>query len=149
MDRVLEVIRFSDPPPLGATHLNMLAAFGRAPYPESDIPACVEILDTLLSELQERVRRGVGAVPKGAPRVLVLCPNHHTDPRFEHLANRLGLNIVASDFNFSSGQDKSGAGIIDPNDPYDVDLPASPRNTRPVSGWEGSHHLGRLPASRH
>ena len=120
MDRVLDVIRLSDPPPLGAAHLNILAAFARAPYKEDAIPAVVEILDTLRDELEERVRRGVGAVPKGAPRILVLCPQHHSDPRFEHLANALGLNIVASDFNFSSGQDKSGAGVIDPSDPYQV-----------------------------
>jgi benzoyl-CoA reductase/2-hydroxyglutaryl-CoA dehydratase subunit BcrC/BadD/HgdB len=120
MDRVLEVVRVSDPPPLGSTHLNALAAFGRAPYKEDDIPTVVDILDTLLGELQDRVRQGVGVTPKGAPRVLVLCPPHHSDPRFECLANRLGLNIVASDFNFSSGQDKSGAGVTDPHDPYNV-----------------------------
>ena len=120
MDRVLEIIRFSDPSPLGSTHLNVLAAFGRAVYEESDIPPAVDVLNTLHCELQDRVRQGVGATPKGAPRVLVLCPQHHSDPRFEHLANGLGLNIVASDFNFSSGQDRSGAGIIDSSDPYDV-----------------------------
>ena len=120
MDRVLEAIRMSDPSPLASTHLNALAAFARAPYRESDIPAVVDVLDTLLAELQDRVHRGVGVLPKGAPRILVLCPNHHSDPRFEHLAHRMGLNIVASDFNFSSGQDKSGAGITDPSDPYNV-----------------------------
>jgi len=120
MDSVLDLVRFSDPSPLGSTHLNIIAAFARAPYKQSDIPAVVDILDTLLGELQERVSKGVGALPKGAPRVLVLCPPHHSDPRFEHLANRLGLNIVASDFNFSSGEDKSGAGVTDPHDPYNV-----------------------------
>lgn len=120
MDRVLELVRSSDPSPLASTHLNALAAFGRAPYKESDIPAVVEILDVLHRELQERVLRGVGAIPKGAPRILVLCPNHHSDPRFEHLADKMGLNIVASDFNLSSGEDRSGAGITDPSDPYNV-----------------------------
>jgi benzoyl-CoA reductase/2-hydroxyglutaryl-CoA dehydratase subunit BcrC/BadD/HgdB len=120
MDRVLDVIRLSDPPPLGAAHLNLLAAFGRPCYKESDIPKVAQILDTLRDELQDRVSRGAGAVPKGAPRILVLCPNHHTDPRFEHLANRLGFNIVASDFNFSSGEERSGAGIVDATDPYNV-----------------------------
>ena len=80
MDRVLDVIRLSDPPPLGAAHLNVLAAFARAPYKEGAIPAVVEILDTLRDELQERVRRGVGAVPKGAPRILVLCPQPSLRP---------------------------------------------------------------------
>lgn len=120
MDRVLEIMRFNDPPPLGSAHLTPLAALARAVYKESDISAVVDILDTLAGELRDRCREGGGATPKGAPRVLVLCPPHHSDPRFEHLANRLGLNIVASDFNFSSGRDKSGEGVINPDDPYDV-----------------------------
>jgi benzoyl-CoA reductase/2-hydroxyglutaryl-CoA dehydratase subunit BcrC/BadD/HgdB len=120
MDKVFEVIRFSDPPPLGAVHLNIIAAFQRVVYKESEIPRAVAVLETLLGELQERARQGVGVIPKGSPRVLVLCPMHHSDPRFEYLANRLGLNLVASDFNFTSGQERSGASISDPNDPYNV-----------------------------
>ena len=120
MDRVIDVMRLSDPAPLASTHLNALAAFARAPYKAGDIPAVVEVFDTLYAELQERVRRGVGVLPKGAPRILVLCPNHHAEPRFEHLIHTMGLNIVASDFNFSSGHDRSGAGITDPGDPYNV-----------------------------
>lgn len=119
-DRVLEVVRSSDPSPLASTHLNLFPAVGLVPYKEDDIPAVVSLLDHLRDELEERVGRGVGVLPKGAPRILVLMPTHHADPRFEHLAHRLGLNIVASDFNFSSGQEKSGAGIVDPSDPYNV-----------------------------
>lgn len=120
IDSIFKVVRSSDPSPLVSTHLNLFHALALVPYKEHEIPAVVGVLDHLRGELEERAGRGVGVLPKGAPRILVLMPNHHSEPRFEYLAHRLGLNIVASDFNFSSGQEKSGAGIVDPSDPYNV-----------------------------
>ncbi len=118
--RVLDVIRHSDPLPLASTHLSVIGALGSIPFKESDIPTVVDALDTLHGELEERVRAGAGVTPKGAPRLMVCCPNNHSDPRFEHLANQMGLAIVASDFDFASERMERGAGVVDPNDPYDV-----------------------------
>jgi len=120
MERVIGLIRASDPLPLKSTHLNILNAFGAIPFKKKELSDAIDALNTLHEELLERTRKGIGATKKGAPRVLAVLPNHHSDPRLEYLANQLGIAIVASDFEFSSGQDTSGEGVKDPHDPYDV-----------------------------
>lgn len=120
MERVIGLIRESDPLPLASTHLNILNVFPSIPFKKKDLSGAIDALNTLYDELFERVEKGIGVIKKGAPRVLSVLPNHHSDPRLEYLANQTGLAIVASDFEFSSGQDTSGAGVQDPRDPYDL-----------------------------
>ncbi|MBN1627799.1 MAG: 2-hydroxyacyl-CoA dehydratase [Deltaproteobacteria bacterium] len=120
MDKVIGLIRKSDPLPFKSTHLNILNVLPAIPFKKSELSDAVDALNILHSELLERTRKGIGATKKGAPRVMVVLPNHHSDPRLEYLANQTGIAIVASDFEFSSGQDTSGAGVRNPNDPYDV-----------------------------
>ena len=117
MSRVYELIRSSDPLPLGSTHLNLLGALGCISFLENELPGVLEILDTLHGELLDRSRRGIGATPKGAPRILSMFPNHHSDPRWEHQANKAGLAIVASDFQEASELAGLEATIVDPDDP--------------------------------
>jgi len=83
----------------------------------ADITAALNVLH---DELLDRVKKGIGATPKGAPRVLGVLPCHHSDPRWELVANQTGVAIVASDFEFSSSQGIDGAGVLDPDDPYDL-----------------------------
>jgi benzoyl-CoA reductase/2-hydroxyglutaryl-CoA dehydratase subunit BcrC/BadD/HgdB len=120
MGRLTDLIRRSDPMPIGSTHLNLLTALGCVSFKGNELAEAVDALDTLHDELLERARKGVGATPKGAPRVLAIFPHHHSDPRWEYLANQMGLAIVAFDFQGSSERGVSGAGVVDPNDPYDV-----------------------------
>jgi len=120
MERVIGVIRDSDPLPLKSTHLNILNLLGATPFKEKELAYAIDALNTLHDELLERTRKGIGVTKKGAPRVLAVLPNHHSDPRLEYLANQIGIAIVASDFEFSSGRDISGEGVKNPNDPYDV-----------------------------
>ncbi len=117
MQRVTHVIRHSDPLPLGSAHLNLMSALGSIPYQAERIPDVVDALDTLHEELLERRRKGIGVTPKGAPRVFAVCPMNHSDPRLEHLVNRMGLALVAFDFEFASEQGPSGAGIVNPTIP--------------------------------
>ncbi|MBN1631902.1 MAG: 2-hydroxyacyl-CoA dehydratase [Thermoleophilia bacterium] len=118
--RVQELMRHSDPIPMRSVHISLLYALDEISFREEELARTIEALDTLHSELLERTRRGVGATPKGAPRVLGVLPCHHADPRWEHHANEAGLAIVAADFEFSSSQGVDGAGVLDPDDPYDV-----------------------------
>ncbi len=120
MGRLNDLIRSSDPVPLGSTHLNLLQALGCVSFIGSELAEAVAALDTLYGELLDRSKKGIGATPKGAPRVLGLFPHHHSDPRWEYLANRMGLAIVAFDFQGSSERGISGAGVVDPGDPYEV-----------------------------
>lgn len=118
--RVKDLIRESDPIPLRSTHLTLFMAVELLPYTSAGLSETVEALDTLHDELLERSRRGVGATPKGAPHVLAMFPNHHTDPRWEDLANRMGLAIVGIDFEGMPEQPAGGADVARPSDPYEV-----------------------------
>ena len=94
--------------PLGSTHLNLLLALGCISFTGNELAEAVDILDTLYEELLERSQRGIGATPKGAPRVLAIFPHHHSDPRWEYQANRIGLAIVA--FDFQGASELAGSG---------------------------------------
>jgi hypothetical protein len=120
MGRLNQLIRSSDPVPLGSTHLNLLQALGCISFKGDELAEALAAVDTLHDELLERRQNGVGPLPRGAPRLLGLFPHHHSDPRWEYLANQMGLAIVAFDFQGSSDQAASGAGIVDPRDPYEA-----------------------------
>jgi len=119
-NRVQDLMRTSDPIPMRSTHLNLMFAIDDILCTAGEMPAITAVMETLYEDLLQRTKQGVGATPKGAPRVLGVLPCHHSDPRWEDLANRLGMAIVASDFEFSSSQGTGGAGVLDPDDPYDV-----------------------------
>jgi len=55
-------------------------------------PAAAQIL---VSEIKQRIERGEGVVPKGAPRVFILYP-HFADPAVTEVVESCGLAIAAS-----------------------------------------------------
>ncbi|MBN1461751.1 MAG: 2-hydroxyacyl-CoA dehydratase [Armatimonadetes bacterium] len=118
--RVVDIIRHSDPVPLSGPHLNLLFCLDAIPFTVDEAAYTTDALDTLYDGLLERREKGVGPTPKGAPRVLVVSPNHHADPRWEYEANQMGIALVASDFEFSTGEDVSSGALVDQDDPYDV-----------------------------
>jgi benzoyl-CoA reductase/2-hydroxyglutaryl-CoA dehydratase subunit BcrC/BadD/HgdB len=120
MDKVNGLLRHGDPVPLRSAHINLLGALESIPCRPGQLEEMTVALETLHEDLLDRTGKGIGATPKGAPRVLCTLPCHHSDPRWEELANRLGVAIVASDFEFASSQRVDGAGVLDPDDPYDV-----------------------------
>jgi hypothetical protein len=120
MSRLSELIRCSDPVPLGSTHLNLFMAVSCISFTGNQLAETVDILDTLYAELLERNLKGIGVTPKGAPRVLGMFPNHHSDPRWEHQANRAGLAMVAFDFQNASELAGSAGALLNPGDPYEV-----------------------------
>jgi len=118
--RLQELIRFADPLPLGSTHLNLLLALNCISFTGNELSEAVEVVRTLHEELLERNRAGIGATPRGAPRVLGIFPHHHSDPRWEYQANKAGLAIVAFDFQAASELAGSREAIMNPDDPYEV-----------------------------
>ena len=119
-ERVHELMRHSDPIPMSSTHLHLLFALDEIVLKGDETASLTVALAALADQLLERVNQGIGSTPKGAPRVLGVLPTHHSDPRWEHVANEAGIAIAASDFEFSSSQGHDGAGVLDPNDPYDL-----------------------------
>jgi len=115
--RLKTLVQMSDPIPFRSAHLTLLMALDLIPATADGFVELVDALDTLHEELLERTRQGIGATSKGAPRVLGMFPHHHADPRWEHVANQMGVAIVACDF---EGAPQGGAAgdVRELGDPY-------------------------------
>jgi benzoyl-CoA reductase/2-hydroxyglutaryl-CoA dehydratase subunit BcrC/BadD/HgdB len=100
--KIADLIRNADPPPTG---FNNIAALFRAANwlaNPTTYGKVEEILELCYLELNDRINRGYGCVPKGAPRVGILkvC----CDPVLVHRIEKAGLAVVADN-----------TGIIAPN----------------------------------
>jgi benzoyl-CoA reductase/2-hydroxyglutaryl-CoA dehydratase subunit BcrC/BadD/HgdB len=116
---VQNLMETSDPQPICATHETLLSFFSIPISTVSNSELCA-ILSTLCKELQKKVDRKEGVVPKGAPRILNLLPPNASDPRLDYLLCELGFASVVSE---TGHFPVHGNRYIDfnedkPNDPY-------------------------------
>lgn len=112
--KLREVMENNDPMPIKATHDTLLMALNSLSLSIDGLEEATDALNTLREELQDRVNNGVGAVEKGAPRILGVLPDHHADPRFEYLIGEMGMALVATDPGFMVPYS------ITSQDPYEV-----------------------------
>jgi benzoyl-CoA reductase/2-hydroxyglutaryl-CoA dehydratase subunit BcrC/BadD/HgdB len=94
--KVQHLIHSSDPLVLSPTHDNIWMCMSSLTFNRDTFTDAIDTLNTLYRELQERVSKGLGALPKGAPRVLGELFAHHADPRLEHLACEMGIAVVVA-----------------------------------------------------
>jgi len=120
VNKIHELIRSSDPVPIGSTHDNLMMWLGPVPLSIDSLILATDAVNTLYNELQERVDRGVGALEKGSPKIFSILPVHHTDPRLEHLVNQVGMAIVATDMEFNATSGLPASTVAATNDPYEA-----------------------------
>jgi benzoyl-CoA reductase/2-hydroxyglutaryl-CoA dehydratase subunit BcrC/BadD/HgdB len=113
--KVHRLIREADPVPLGSTHENLLTWLTPVAMSIEGLERATTAVNTLHEELSERVGKGVGVTRKGAPKIMGILPNHHTDPRLEQLINQLGMAVVAVDYELMTPLPE---GIEQTDDPY-------------------------------
>lgn len=94
--RAQELIHSSDPLPLSPTHDNLWMCMSSVSFSMDTIPEAIDAANTLYEEIKERVDKGEGVMPKGAPRVLGAVFAHHADPRLEHLARETGIALMVA-----------------------------------------------------
>ncbi|MFC2070774.1 2-hydroxyacyl-CoA dehydratase [Chloroflexota bacterium] len=112
--KIQRLIERSDPLPISPTHNNLWMCLGALTLSLDNLPEVIDALDLVYEELQERVNKGLGVVEKGAPRILTLCPAHHSDPRLEHLLVEQGIAVAAVDTGFMVPS------VETPKDPYEA-----------------------------
>jgi benzoyl-CoA reductase/2-hydroxyglutaryl-CoA dehydratase subunit BcrC/BadD/HgdB len=115
VERVHNLVRESDPVPLGSTHENLLTWITPVALSADGLKMATDGVNTLYGELQERVTQGIGVTGKGAPKILGILPCHHTDPRWEHLINELDMAIVAVDYELGV---PVSSGVPETTDPF-------------------------------
>jgi benzoyl-CoA reductase/2-hydroxyglutaryl-CoA dehydratase subunit BcrC/BadD/HgdB len=92
-NRVLELIRTADPAPI--SFVDMGIAFRLTTRVASTTTVSADIgglLDLLYKELKERVDRGEGVFPKGAPRIAMGLP--WTEPSGARVIDEAGLTVI-------------------------------------------------------
>jgi benzoyl-CoA reductase/2-hydroxyglutaryl-CoA dehydratase subunit BcrC/BadD/HgdB len=114
INKLKDFVRSSDPLPISTSHDNLWMALSSLSFNSESLQEAIEAVKTTHKEVQEKVRKGLGVVKKGAPRILALCPPPHADPRLDQLVLELGMAIVASDLDIFMPD----AGIVKSNDPY-------------------------------
>jgi benzoyl-CoA reductase/2-hydroxyglutaryl-CoA dehydratase subunit BcrC/BadD/HgdB len=116
------LLESSDPMPVSTTHLMLWHCLNTLPRSISELREPTVALNTIYEELQDRVNKGVGAVEKGAPRILSLLPQHYTDPRWEHLVCKLGIAEVSCESGFfpMRGKRYPDPDEEKPKDPYEL-----------------------------
>jgi len=118
--KVHRLIESSDPLPMSSTHQVLYYRLGTSSSSVDDVPSQTDAMNTLYEELQERVKQGVGAVEKGAPRILGILPAHESDPRLEQLLDEVGIATVAPEGRFYPPDGRRTLGRETPKDPYEV-----------------------------
>ncbi|MFC1862711.1 2-hydroxyacyl-CoA dehydratase [Thermodesulfobacteriota bacterium] len=100
LEKLFGLIEKSDPMPISSTHQTLFMVLASLTMSIEKLPEAVDAVNTLHEELQVRIDKGQGSVPKGAPRVLAILPCHHSDPRLEHLAGEMGIALISTDIGF-------------------------------------------------
>jgi benzoyl-CoA reductase/2-hydroxyglutaryl-CoA dehydratase subunit BcrC/BadD/HgdB len=119
MKNIHNLMDSGDPLPLSANHDLLCHTMSTLPRGKSDTGEPLAILNTICEAMQDRVSKGVGAVEKGAPRILSLNPHHMNDPRLEHLLGELGIALVSSETGFFAPHGERDPAGEKPADPYE------------------------------
>jgi hypothetical protein len=88
--KLLELMK-ADPVPVSIVELELLEALSGTSTGRG-IQEGIKAMEILIQELEERVKAGVGATEKGAPRVMTWV-GHCTDPRVTRLVEDVGLAV--------------------------------------------------------
>jgi len=113
--KVHDLMREADPVPLRSTHENLLTWLTPVAMTIDGLNRATAAVSTLYEELCERVDKGIGMTKKGAPKILGILPNHHTDPRLEQLINELDMAIVGVDYELMTPLPEA---TVQTDDPY-------------------------------
>jgi benzoyl-CoA reductase/2-hydroxyglutaryl-CoA dehydratase subunit BcrC/BadD/HgdB len=118
--RVRDLVESGDPLPLSATHQVLWHYLARRIMSADELQGePLDAVNTLYEELQERVNKGIGAVEKGAPRILAVTPNAPSSPELEHLVGELGMALVAAESGLYLPDGRLRPDMGELSDPYE------------------------------
>ena len=103
MRKTLDLVASSDPPPISATALALIRELNTMCYSRKGTEAAAEAIEILYQELEQRVREGVGVVPKGSPRVMHGYFPSLSDPAIIHMLEEAGIALPVVELQIFDG----------------------------------------------
>lgn len=97
VEKINRLILDADPMPLKAAAIDLVRFMKSMPFGKGNLDAATEAADILYEELQQRVAKGIGVVPKGSPRVLLGLISPIPDPSFAELVEELGIVLAIAE----------------------------------------------------
>lgn len=91
--KIYEMVLGADPQPISAASLQYIRVLRAMPLGRRNQEALNAASKLLYEEVEDRVKRGVGVTPKGAPRVLYSPLVSLSDPSIVHMTEQLGIAI--------------------------------------------------------
>jgi benzoyl-CoA reductase/2-hydroxyglutaryl-CoA dehydratase subunit BcrC/BadD/HgdB len=91
--RIVDLRVSADPQPIGVVAAEMAATLMAVYMTPSGLKKVAEAFTVLADEVQDRVDRGVGVVPKGAPRVMYAYVLPFASPGIGKIMEEAGLNV--------------------------------------------------------
>ncbi|MFP3976165.1 MAG: 2-hydroxyacyl-CoA dehydratase [Dehalococcoidia bacterium] len=121
ISQIRDLIEHGDPLAISPTHYIYLENLPRLAASNSEfLRGAVEATSILLDEVQQRIDKGVGAVDRGAPRILSSHPALASDPRLDHLITEMGIALVANEGGALFPPDGGHTPpVFEPKDPYE------------------------------
>ena len=103
MRKTLELIASSDPPPISATAMGLIREINTMCLSKEGTEAGAEAIEILYGELEQRVLKGVGVVPKGSPRVMHGYFPSFSDPIVIHMLEEAGIAVPVVELQLFDG----------------------------------------------
>ncbi|MDO8635515.1 MAG: 2-hydroxyacyl-CoA dehydratase family protein [Dehalococcoidia bacterium] len=118
MRQILEMGVNCDPPPISSAFVHLMRAINGMPLNRHNHEIAVEGANILCQELQERVNKGEGVVPKGSPRVLHGYVQSYVDPGIVVALEKMGISAPIEEVQLYEPDGRFSpdiSGIEDPN----------------------------------
>ncbi len=117
--RIVEMALNVDPPPIGGVLLHYIRGLSGHALSLRGARAAIEAINILLAEVEARVEKGIGVVPKGAPRVLHGYVQSYVDPGIVCMLEEMGIAVPLEEVELYQPDGRLApdiSGIDDPNE---------------------------------
>jgi benzoyl-CoA reductase/2-hydroxyglutaryl-CoA dehydratase subunit BcrC/BadD/HgdB len=108
LNELVELLKGADPQPISIVEIEMARRLTNGSASQRLLTEGPKAFSLFCGEVKERISKGIGVIPKGAPRVMISVA-HFSDPSVTHMMENCGFSIPATLFGLltSKGREKT------------------------------------------
>jgi benzoyl-CoA reductase/2-hydroxyglutaryl-CoA dehydratase subunit BcrC/BadD/HgdB len=111
LKELVELMKGADPQPVSMVEVDLARSLAHASASKRVINEAAGAVALLISEVKERIDKGIGVVEKGAPRIAIIF-SHFSDPSMTRMIEKTGLSVPVSILDLVSAKFKKSPSII-------------------------------------